>query len=388
MAGSSKVEQTINKKIDWIDVYRGLAIILVVVGHATGKFNMIIYQFHMAAFFMISGYTSKLEQKSFTSVFIEKFFALVVPYFGVSSIGIIFVKVLARLGYYDRLFPKEYLLDIKSMFICLFRGELYVQFLGAMWFLIALFGAFIVQKIVIDILKVFIKKYVIIRMAISLLLYLAAYYFIRNGIRIRLLFIDLDFVLLAQLFICLGDCSRRLVAVWDQADNRRIFCAFIYLCVGIYILYYFGFVKWNGIDYPSRYFHEPFIDLLCQVNGSIVLYFFSRIICSVSKLIKNALIYVGGHTQGIIFFHFLFFKFVFVIFNYLGIMSNEEVIGAVPTQEIGNKYWLIISATSIVGSLVLFYFFSKVPVLRFLSGLSRNKYKAISAKVENLLGKK
>ena len=387
MTGNSKVEQPKNKKIDWIDVYRSLAIILVVVGHATGKFNMIIYQFHMAAFFMISGYTSKLEKKSFTSVLIEKFFSLLVPYLGVASIGIIFVQILARLGYYDRLFPREYLFEIKSMFTCLFRGEVYVQFLGPMWFLEVLFGAFIIQKVVVDILQRFLKKYVFLRIVISLLLYLAGYYYIRNGIRIRLLFVELDLALLAQLFICLGDCSRMLVAFLDQIDNRRrVFCL-IYLGVGIYILYYFGFVKWNGLDYPSRIFHEPYIDILCQVNGSIVLYFFSRIICNFSKIIKNALLYIGEHTQGIIYFHFLFFKLAFVIFNYLGIMSNEEVIGAVPTQEIGNKYWLIISATSIVGSLVLFYLFSKVPVLRFLLGISRNKYKAISAKAENVLGK-
>lgn len=38
-------------RISWCDIYKGIVIILVVVGHATGKFNQYIYQFHMAAFF-------------------------------------------------------------------------------------------------------------------------------------------------------------------------------------------------------------------------------------------------------------------------------------------------------------------------------------------------
>lgn len=36
------------KRIDWVDYYKALAIILVVLGH-TGQFNGIIYQFQVAA---------------------------------------------------------------------------------------------------------------------------------------------------------------------------------------------------------------------------------------------------------------------------------------------------------------------------------------------------
>lgn len=41
------------KRIEWVDIYKALGIILVVVGHATGAFNNYIYQFHMAAFLLI-----------------------------------------------------------------------------------------------------------------------------------------------------------------------------------------------------------------------------------------------------------------------------------------------------------------------------------------------
>ena len=43
-----------NKRIVWVDIFKALAIILVVVGHATGKFNQYIYLFHVSAFFFIS----------------------------------------------------------------------------------------------------------------------------------------------------------------------------------------------------------------------------------------------------------------------------------------------------------------------------------------------
>lgn len=40
-----------NSRVEWLDIMKGILIILMVVGHATGKFNGFIYQFHMAAFF-------------------------------------------------------------------------------------------------------------------------------------------------------------------------------------------------------------------------------------------------------------------------------------------------------------------------------------------------
>ena len=49
-------------RISWCDIYKGIVIIIVVVGHATGKFNQYIYQFHMAAFFLISGNLSDVNK--------------------------------------------------------------------------------------------------------------------------------------------------------------------------------------------------------------------------------------------------------------------------------------------------------------------------------------
>lgn len=43
---------SLNHRIQWVDVYKGIVIILVVIGHATGLFNSFIYQFHVAAFFL------------------------------------------------------------------------------------------------------------------------------------------------------------------------------------------------------------------------------------------------------------------------------------------------------------------------------------------------
>lgn len=44
-----------SERVLWIDIYKALAIVLVVVGHSTGKFNMYIYQFHLAYTYVAFG---------------------------------------------------------------------------------------------------------------------------------------------------------------------------------------------------------------------------------------------------------------------------------------------------------------------------------------------
>lgn len=49
------------KRIEWIDIAKGTAILAVVIGHTLGPYNgqffgSLIFAFHMPIFFMLSGY--------------------------------------------------------------------------------------------------------------------------------------------------------------------------------------------------------------------------------------------------------------------------------------------------------------------------------------------
>ena len=67
------------KRIEWLDICRGILIILMVVGHSTGLFNKYIYQFHMAAFFFLSGYMSHPDKRGFFRTIWDKFFTVLLP---------------------------------------------------------------------------------------------------------------------------------------------------------------------------------------------------------------------------------------------------------------------------------------------------------------------
>ena len=87
--------ETIGKeaRIRWVDVTKGILILLVVIGHATSLFNPLIYQFHVGAFFVLSGYTDKKCGKDFIKNIVMKFYRLGCPLIGSFFILLLVSKV-------------------------------------------------------------------------------------------------------------------------------------------------------------------------------------------------------------------------------------------------------------------------------------------------------
>lgn len=76
-------------RIEWVDILKGLAIVLVVVGHmkyAEGTANpgrMLIYSFHMPLFFMLAGYTAALSfshNANLLKFVCRRFLSVMAPY--------------------------------------------------------------------------------------------------------------------------------------------------------------------------------------------------------------------------------------------------------------------------------------------------------------------
>lgn len=98
-----------NKRLHWIDVAKGLLIFLVVWGHFSGiskalgidhegvrdigGLNFMFTSFYMAAFFVLTGYTSNFK-KSFWYFFISSFKSLLIPAFCFSIIYSILLSFL------------------------------------------------------------------------------------------------------------------------------------------------------------------------------------------------------------------------------------------------------------------------------------------------------
>ena len=82
------------KRLDYIDRAKGCLIILMIVGHIwqVSYAATLVYQFHMPAFFLISGYLlslTKSYERGYGRFIKKRLFAFVLPYLFMDTIGIL-----------------------------------------------------------------------------------------------------------------------------------------------------------------------------------------------------------------------------------------------------------------------------------------------------------
>ena len=96
--GRKEMEKTRDGRIAWIDVAKGIGILLIVFGHTmqSGFVRQVIFSFHVPFFFFLSGVTYKREASFYT--FIRKrIVGLLVPYW---VWGIISIAVFLLMGHF------------------------------------------------------------------------------------------------------------------------------------------------------------------------------------------------------------------------------------------------------------------------------------------------
>lgn len=122
----SKNEFVNNNRITWVDIAKGLLILIVVWSHVPsialsqrlglhheglnimGKLMFIFNCFFMHAFFVLSGYTTNFK-KNFTEFFYSSFKSLIIPAFCFSIITCLLYSLLFQDLYFVHLvFSKEY----------------------------------------------------------------------------------------------------------------------------------------------------------------------------------------------------------------------------------------------------------------------------------------
>ena len=127
-----------NKRIDWLDTLRGLAMFFVIWGHTfpnnKGLVRKYIYSFHMPLFFLISGITYKDEDLSTKEFIIKKIKSFVIPYIIMNIISYVIFYILFRFGIIDNFEPFNWFIGILYA-----HDEVFTIPCGPSWFLLVLF---------------------------------------------------------------------------------------------------------------------------------------------------------------------------------------------------------------------------------------------------------
>ncbi len=291
-------------RVEWIDVFKGLAIMLVVAGHAASPANIYIYEFHMAAFLFIAGYTSKLDLViDGWQLFIKKWQRLMWPYISfVFSYSLLFAVL--------RVFRVENIFfagnqDIFFQPIWHFNAITSFNYTnplaGVSWFLLLLFETSVIGYFGYQAAKKLrLPDWLIWCLSLVVFSFFAIKIWPRwPGTRINYL---LDLVPICWLFFFTGflTSKHQLLQKFDQTKT---------LLISVFVIWLFGKILPISNDYPPRLFSPFMFVVLAGLNGSLFLWSLSNLVTR-SSVISKALQVLGQKSLVIFFCHFLCFKFV------------------------------------------------------------------------------
>ena len=273
----------------WIDCARGIAILLVIVGHTiSGVLSGAIYSFHMPLFFIFSGVTSKFSStnKAFVAKTERSFKHLMGPFFLIYVIQTI-IYLLRHLSniFQDRSFLTDYLYQrilsgIFSSGVSISVLNATVLYVGVIWFFPALF----LSKTLFDYLHLKLKTK-------QLLLYCLLFSILGILIgQIQPLPFSFDIVLAILPLFYIG----------SHFDNFRIkkspskkFLLYSFLW-GLFLIITYVLGKCTLELAPRRYPAYP-LCFITAVLGTLMVSEFSVICCNY-RLLSSPLQYIGENS--------------------------------------------------------------------------------------------
>ena len=209
------------KRLVWVDIAKGIAIILMIIGHEiSGNIRTFIFSFHMPLFFILSGFTSGVILT--LSKWRQKLPKILKIYF--LAIFMVVLLSLEKLLVWD---VSIYQVGIETLKGIFWGSNTYsthaISTVGVMWFLIV----FVWAKILFELLQVlFDNKY------IGVILGIISYFAYLVSLR-RWLPQDLDIVPIAALFMWVGSIlkqgyMRRKTNIGKYILPFLIFTCFVY----------------------------------------------------------------------------------------------------------------------------------------------------------------
>ena len=183
------------KRMEYIDMMKGFAMILVILGHIwyiPQPLKICIYFFHIPLFFFLSGFTFSIKKyTSFKPFFMKKFKTIMLPYFLLNTGVFMFKSIMLHP---ENILKIDILYFIKALLLA-DRLHIYYQ----LWFLTSLFLAELVSYFVVKFSNNF-KKWILSFFLLLILGYLGQKAYVNDYYLIW----SLDTVPYATIFILSG----------------------------------------------------------------------------------------------------------------------------------------------------------------------------------------
>ena len=342
------------KRIQYIDIAKGLGIALVVFAHSKFPLNHFVTMFYLPMFFFISGcfFSSKSDTKEFLKKKTKQL------YFKFVYIGLIILllhSVFTKLGFYSEEIPNSlqsnYMKNIPDLNLCEYLSNLAQilalsvpeQLMRPLWFIGTLWIAMVILKLLDTyIFHRFKNKYLEPTMV-------AAVFFIGFFMKLP------GFIgqgLVALLFCWIGSkcmCLGYLHKLFSMSKSKQL----LIMLAGV-VICAVGSLKTDLIFMANTY-TSWWTMLVTSITGIssmlIICNWMSESVCG------NILSYIGQHTIAILSMHMICFKIV----NWLIIKVenlDDIYMAAYPIITNESLWWLAYSTVGIITPLAVQYFYN------------------------------
>lgn len=336
-----------NKRSTELDIAKGIGIIMVVWAHASGPFSNYITQFHMPFFFFISGmlYHNTRTVKEYVG---RKVKSLLIPFW---VWNLILYPVFFLLYYWKnwsgRVAGKEILEIVATVNK--------VPFLGATWFLPALFWV----SILVHIFVRWLGKYK---------------------------YSDILLLLLGIAVCVLG-----FQVTFPYRISRTLICAMYYICGYLYqkyirerlsmvvksmiaILWFTGFLAEASVfagSLGSNRYDNKILFAIGGFGGIAFCLWVSKLLASYlgeGRIVKHVM-YLGQNSIDLVIWQFLAFR-IAIVLQIIFLKAKLSAITAFPTYDTEGIWWLVYVIAGIYGSLLWKFILEHNP----LSGWMKRHY--------------
>ncbi len=312
-----------------IDIAKGIGIILVVWAHACGPGNFYITQFHMPFFFFVSGLLYSSEDASGIGYIARKGKALLLPFWWWNGL---FLPLYFVLFYWGNWSIGVFVKEAAEILFTLEK----VPFLGATWFLPALFQVSVIVHLMIRGLR---KN--------------------RAG----------DMILLgASAAVCVLGFS----VTFPHRISRTLICSFFYVCGYLYKKYFrdhiAGHIKdigapicgilyiiiasYNEVSLGGNEYRYKWAFIGGVFAATFFLLRLSEWLSNMEKIcwFSDHLAYIGKNSMCIVIWHLLLFR-VPIILQILVMRADLKAITAFPVYDASGLWWAVYIAAGIYLSL-------------------------------------
>lgn len=280
------------ERIVWIDIAKGIGIILVVLGHVNYvsdlDYNIIrvVYMFHMPLFFFLSGYLYKKNTDT-KGLVKNKFQQLMVPYFVSLFVLAPFSPMLKELYVSSDV---TFIMIVEVIGKLLFGGCYLYDEVGILWFLPVMFFTQIVYSVLCNRLKIHNVHLVI------LLLLIGAYVLSIRFAKDQLVPLNAHVVMGTLAIYHIGHMYKK------SGYKENIIIVTVLALISIASIW---FLQDNIFSIRSGYYGYPFFTLFCAIVMILLVKNISEAI-SRNNILSKLFISLGKESLIIMCFHMLF----------------------------------------------------------------------------------